>query len=132
MKRSLDRPLKPTDARASIAVDLGAESCRVSLLRWMDGRPSIQLVHRFANNPRELPDEQGGGLRWDLNCIVNGVEDGLRKCAELAPEGIRSVAVSSQGRLYFLRLAMTRSRGNMVEPLTTVAGLMPLTRIMGE
>jgi rhamnulokinase len=74
-------------------VDLGAESCRVSLLRWKAGCPSIELVHRFANNPRELPDEQGGGLRWDLNCILNGVEDGLRKCADLAPEGIRSVAV---------------------------------------
>jgi rhamnulokinase len=89
MKRSLDRPLKPTDTRASIAVDLGAESCRVSLLRWKDGRPSIELVHRFANNPREVD----GGLRWDLDCIVSGVEQGMRRCAELAPEGIRSVAV---------------------------------------
>ena len=33
--------------------------------------------------------------------------------------------------LYFFSEAMTRSRGNMVEPLTTVAGLMPLTRIFG-
>jgi rhamnulokinase len=46
-------------------------------------------VHRFANNPREVD----GGLRWDLNRIVNGVEKGLRKCADLAPEGIRSIAV---------------------------------------
>lgn len=89
MKSSLGRPLKPTDPRASIAVDLGAESCRVSLLRWKDGKPSIELVHRFSNNPREVD----GGLRWDLNCIVNGVEEGMRKCADLAPEGIRSVAV---------------------------------------
>ena len=86
---SLGRPLKPNDRRASIAVDLGAESCRVSLLRWKDGRPSIELVHRFPNNPREVD----GGLRWDLNCIVNGVEEGMRKCATLAPEGVRSVAV---------------------------------------
>jgi len=89
MKRSLDRPLRPADTRASIAVDLGAESCRVSLLRWKDGRPSIELVHRFANNPREVD----GGLHWDLNYIVSGVEEGMRKCAELAPEGVRSVAV---------------------------------------
>jgi rhamnulokinase len=89
MKSSLGRPLKPNDRRASIAVDLGAESCRVSLLRWKDSRPTIELVHRFANNPRESE----GGLRWDLNCIVSGVEQGMRKCAELAPEGIRSVAV---------------------------------------
>lgn len=89
MKSSTGRPLKPTDQRASIAVDLGAESCRVSLLRWKNGRASIELVHRFANNPREID----GGLHWDLKCIVSGVEEGLRKCAELAPEGIRSIAV---------------------------------------
>ena len=89
MKSSLGRPLKPNDQRASIAVDLGAESCRVSLLRWKNGRASIELVHRFPNNPREID----GGLRWDLNCIVSGVEEGMRRCAELASEGIRSVAV---------------------------------------
>lgn len=89
MKSSLGRPLKPHDERASIAVDLGAESCRVSLLRWKNGRPSIELVHRFANNPREID----GGLRWDLNGIVTGLEEGLRKCAGLAPEGVRSIAV---------------------------------------
>jgi rhamnulokinase len=89
MKSSLGRPLKPNDQRASIAVDLGAESCRVSLLRWQGARPTIELVHRFANNPRD----HDGGLRWDLNCIVSGVEEGLRKCAALAPEGIRSIAV---------------------------------------
>ena len=89
MKSSIRRPLKPNDPRASIAVDLGAESCRVSLLRWTDGHPSINLVHRFPNNPREVD----GGLRWDLKGITSGLEDGLRKCAELAPEGIRSIAV---------------------------------------
>jgi rhamnulokinase len=89
MKSSTARPLKPTDPRASIAVDLGAESCRVSLLRWTNGHASIQLVHRFANNPREID----GGLHWDLKCIVGGLEEGLRKCAGIATEGIRSLAV---------------------------------------
>jgi rhamnulokinase len=89
MRRTLDRALKPADQRASIAVDLGAESCRVSLLRWKDGRPAIELVHRFANNPREVD----GGLRWDLGMIAGGVEDGLRKCAAIAEEGVRSIAV---------------------------------------
>lgn len=89
MKSPHGRPLEPNDQRASIAVDLGAESCRVSLLRWKNGRPGIELVHRFANNPREID----GGLRWDLNNIVTGLEEGLRKCANLAPEGVRSIAV---------------------------------------
>lgn len=81
--------LLPTDRRASIAVDLGAESCRVSLLRWVDGRASITLVHRFRNIPRDV----GGGLCWDLAMMEAGLDDGLRQCAEIAEEGVRSIAV---------------------------------------
>lgn len=62
---------------ALAAVDLGAESCRVSLLRWVQGRPVIELVHRFPNGPLDL----GGHLHWDLAGICQGVEDGLRACA---------------------------------------------------
>ena len=60
-----------------VAVDLGAESCRVSLLRWIEGQPEIQLVHRFANSARN----EGNGLRWDIAAIYEGVEEGLRACA---------------------------------------------------
>ncbi len=80
----------PQDARALIAVDLGAESCRVSLLRWISGSPHVQLVHRFPNGPVRAAD---GSLRWPLDAIVSGVEQGMRMCAEHAPEGVRSVAV---------------------------------------
>ena len=89
MTHPLGNPLRPNDPRALVAIDLGAESCRVSLLRWHEAQPKIELVHRFANNPREID----GGLRWDLHCILNGVEEGLRKCAGIASEGIRSIAV---------------------------------------
>ena len=82
-------PRSPGDRRASIAIDLGAESCRVSLLRWQNGVPEIQLVHRFGNGPVQRTD----GLQWPLEQIVGGVEQGLRTCAELAPEGVRSIAV---------------------------------------
>jgi rhamnulokinase len=79
----------PEDRRASIAVDLGAESCRVSLLRWNGSSPQMELVHRFANGPVQRQD----GLHWPLEQIVEGVEEGLRMAAGLAPEGIRSIAV---------------------------------------
>jgi rhamnulokinase len=79
----------PDDRRALVAVDLGAESCRVSLLRWVDGRPLLKLVHRFVNAPRE----RDGHLYWDLAMIEAGLDEGMRKCAEIATEGIRSVAV---------------------------------------
>jgi rhamnulokinase len=84
-----DMVLRPADQRASVAVDLGAESCRVSLLRWVSGRAAISLVHRFANAPRE----RYGGLQWDLMKIEEGLEYGLRQCAAIAEEGIRSIAV---------------------------------------
>jgi rhamnulokinase len=79
----------PADTRASIAVDLGAESCRVSLLRWLGGKPEITLMHRFANAPRETD----GGLHWDLEMIEAGLDHGLRQCATMATEGVRSIAV---------------------------------------
>ena len=69
---------------------------------------------------------------------VFGVDGLMRECAlgvEAAPArcGARRRSLdSSKGRLYFLSEAMTRSRGNIVEPLTTVAGLMPLTRSFGR
>ncbi len=74
---------------ALVAVDLGAESCRVSLLRWIDGQPEIRLVHRFPNSARN----ESNSLRWDIAAIVRGVEEGLRACAQLALEGIAAIGV---------------------------------------
>jgi rhamnulokinase len=76
-------------ARARIAIDLGAESCRVSLLRWKNDVPAIKLVHRIANGP----DHIDGSLRWPFDRILQGLEGGLRKAADAAPEGIASIAV---------------------------------------
>ena len=78
------------DVQGSIAVDLGAESCRVSLLRWADGKLTLKLVHRFPNGPVRAPD---GSLRWPLQTIIDGVEYGIRCAARIAPEGIASIAV---------------------------------------
>jgi rhamnulokinase len=80
----------PSDPRASIAIDLGAESCRVSLLRWINGQPHIELVYRFPNGPVR---DENGLLRWPLTSILDGVNHSLRLCAERAPEGIRSIGV---------------------------------------
>ncbi len=76
---------------ARIAIDLGAESCRVSLLRWIGGQASIQLVHRIPNGPVHC----GTSLHWPLAKILTGLEEGLRKAAVAAPEGIASIAVDS-------------------------------------
>lgn len=99
----------PKDHRASVAIDLGAESCRVSLLRWIDGRPRMDLVHRFPNAARQLPGPTGG-LRWDLAAIESGIDTGLRRCAEIASEGIRSLAVDGWAVDYVRTSASTPPR----------------------
>jgi rhamnulokinase len=77
-------------APATVAIDLGAESCRVSLLQWTGDAPEIRMVHRFANGP--VAD--GAHLRWDLERIGGELERGLRICAEIATEGIASLGVT--------------------------------------
>ena len=74
---------------ALVAVDLGAQSCRVSLLKWKQGRPQIQVMHRFPNAPIGTRE----GLRWDISRIIDALNDGLRLCTDAAPEGIASVGV---------------------------------------
>jgi len=74
---------------ARVAIDLGAESCRVSLLRWTSGRPSIEIIHRIPNGPVR----HGESLCWPLSKILAGLEEGLRKAGDAAPEGIRSIGV---------------------------------------
>jgi rhamnulokinase len=85
---------------ARIAIDLGAESCRVSLLRWNGDRPTIELIHRIPNGPVH----RGPSLHWPLGTILAGLEEGLRKAAQAAPEGIASIAVDSWG-VDYVRLA---------------------------
>ena len=89
---------------ARIAIDLGAESCRVSLLRWKGGKPEIEVIHRIPNGPVH----RGPSLYWDLGAILAGLEVGLRKAAETAPEGIASIAVDSWG-VDYVRLALDGS-----------------------
>ena len=95
---------EPAQARrrpAIVAVDLGAESCRISLLRWrrraVDSggeagepeTPVITMAHRFPNGPVTTAE----GIRWDLQRICAGVDEGLRRCAAMAEEGIASIGV---------------------------------------
>ena len=79
--------------KALVAVDLGGESCRVSLLRWVQGNPNLQLIHRFPNGPFA----NGCHLYWDIARIYDGVEKSLRLCAESASEGIAAIGVDGWG-----------------------------------
>lgn len=72
-----------------VAIDLGAESCRVSLLVNGDGGPKVELVHRFSNGPMETEN----GLVWDFERIQRELTEGLRRCAARCSEGIHSIGV---------------------------------------
>ena len=85
---------------ARVAIDLGAESCRVSLLRWVDGKPAVEIIHRIPNGPKH----RGDSLYWPLTGILAGLEEGLRKAAAAAPEGIASIGVDSWS-VDYVRLA---------------------------
>ena len=85
---------------ARVAIDLGAESCRVSLLRWVDGKPAVEVIHRIPNGPKH----RGAALYWPLEQILAGLEEGLRKAAAIAPEGIASIGVDSWS-VDYVRLA---------------------------
>jgi len=85
--------MQPQQNRALVSVDLGAQSCRVALLRTAGGRPTVDIVHRFANGPVT----SGGALRWEIGRIFAGVMEGLRRSAEAAPEGIASLGIDGWG-----------------------------------
>src|SRR5947209_1205451 len=88
-QRTLDRMSREQGTGAVVAVDLGAESCRVCLLRFSETGPQVTMVHRCANGPIQTQR----GLVWDFDRIFDEIVHGLRRCAELAPEGITSIGV---------------------------------------
>jgi rhamnulokinase len=93
---------------ALVAIDLGAESCRVSLLRWVNDQPKAELVFRFANGPIQ----QNGSLYWDLPHICDSVEYGLRACAAIANDGIAAIAVDGWAVDYVRLDSAGKARGN--------------------
>ena len=79
--------------RRVVAVDLGAESCRVSLLEWNGREAALETVHRFRNAPVECE----GHWYWDLTRICAGVEEGLVLCAHKSGGPIDSIGVDGWG-----------------------------------
>ncbi len=75
--------------RNAIAIDLGGESCRVSLLQWESETPRIREIYRFANGPIARADH----LFWDIRRICEGVDEGLRRCAAATSDPVASIGV---------------------------------------
>lgn len=67
-----------------VAVDLGASSGRV-MLGHVNESVDLVDVHRFATGPQPRPD---GGLRWDIDKILDETVIGLRTAMAAGPVSI--------------------------------------------
>jgi rhamnulokinase len=92
-------------ARAFAAVDLGAESGRVAVGRLEGDRVSLEIVHRFANQPVWLND----GLHWDLLKLFGDSLTGIGWAAER--ERLDGIGVDAWGVDYALLDAADRVLG---------------------
>ena len=61
----------------------------MSLLRFVEGAPLMQLVSRFPNSAKE----HDGRLQWEIDSVWEQLQEGLRTCGEIAQEGIASIGV---------------------------------------
>ncbi len=90
-----------------VAVDLGAASGRVMLGAAGPGRLELREVHRFSNEPVNLPD----GLHWDILRLYHEILEGLR-LAGRADHATQSVGINSWGVDYGLLDEAGRLLGN--------------------
>lgn len=75
------------------AVDLGAESGRVSLGRFDGTRIEIEVIHRFPNRSTRL----AGTLTWNTLELFIEIQQGLRKAGQVAGGPIASVGIDTWG-----------------------------------
>lgn len=80
-----------TKPRRVVAIDLGAESCRVSLLNWQPHGSTLRVVQRFHNGPYG----RDGHLYWDISALREGLLEGMRLAASEAAGPIDSIGVDS-------------------------------------
>ena len=79
------------------AVDLGASSGRVMVGRVAPGELELTEIHRFPNEPVQLPD----GLHWDILRLYHDVLAGLREAAQAADDLV-SIGIDTWGVDYGL------------------------------
>ncbi|NNG36986.1 rhamnulokinase [Nakamurella aerolata] len=82
--------------RTVAAVDLGAESGRVTAVDFDGSALALRIVNRFDNRPRMVD----GILRWDLNALWRNIGAGLGELAGGTP--ISAVGVDTWGVDYGL------------------------------
>jgi len=81
-----------------IAVDLGAESGRVTLGTVRAGKLNLLECHRFANGPVQ----ENGSLKWNLQKLFAEVKTGIAKAVEASRSRIAGIGIDSWGVDYGL------------------------------
>jgi rhamnulokinase len=76
-----------------LACDLGAESGRVILATLRDGALSLEELHRFLNEPVQLPT----GLYWDANRLYLDIVKGLTIAGRTRKLKIDGIGVDTWG-----------------------------------
>ncbi|MGI8416617.1 MAG: rhamnulokinase [Nakamurella sp.] len=84
-------------ARTVVAVDLGAESGRVTTVAFDGTRLELKIVNRFTNAPRISK----GMLRWDVDALWSNIRDGLAELSR-GDQPIASIGVDTWGVDYGL------------------------------
>ena len=72
-----------------IAVDLGATSGRVVLATFVEGRVSLDEVHRFSTAARQSDD----GLRLDVVALFDEIQTGIGRAVAAAPQGVAALGI---------------------------------------
>ncbi len=83
----MDRPVTPGSVAA---IDLGASNGRVIVGHVDRDHLDLEEVHRFPNEPVQLPD----GLHWDALRLHHEILDGLRRAGRTAPD-LASIGIDS-------------------------------------
>lgn len=92
--------------RDLVAIDLGASSGRLELLRFDGARLSLDEVHRFPNTPVRA----AGTLYWDALRLWSEVTRGLALARSRSGSGATSVAVDGWG----VDFALLDARGDLL------------------
>jgi rhamnulokinase len=83
---------------ALLALDLGAESGRAMLGKFDGERVALAEIHRFPNEPVQLPT----GLHWDVLRLWTEIKRGLALVARNAPGGLAGIGVDAWGNDFAL------------------------------
>jgi rhamnulokinase len=91
-----------------LACDLGAESGRLMLGTFANGRIALEELHRFPNTPLKA----GGSLHWNIGALFAELKAGLKKAAARNVP-VASISTDSWGVDY----ALFDANGAMMPPV---------------